>query len=63
MDVGDNGLPILAAQQLVEEDCRSDLVSATIQHLQPVADLAKETFKKFNIVTNKILVLLRVLFC
>jgi hypothetical protein len=62
MDVGDHGLPILAAQQLVEEDYRSDLASATIHHLQLVVDLVRETFKTFSIAMSKIHALLRVLF-
>jgi hypothetical protein len=63
MGVGEDGLPILAAQQLVEEDYRSDLASVTTQHLQPVADIARETFKKFNIAMSRVHALLKVLFC
>jgi hypothetical protein len=53
MAIGDSGLLILAAQQLVEEGYRSDLASATIQHLDPVVSLVREISKKFNTATNK----------
>jgi hypothetical protein len=39
MEIGDNGHHILAAQQLVEEDYRSDRVSVTILYLELVANL------------------------
>ena len=61
METGDNGLHILAAPQLVEEDFRSDLASATIRHLLVVGDLAKETSKQFSFAMSRILVHLEVI--
>jgi hypothetical protein len=62
MDIGDNGLHILAAQQLVEEVCRSDLVSVTIRHLDQMVDRVRGILKKSNTAMNKSLVFPKVIF-
>ncbi len=54
MEIGVSGLHTPAVLLPVEEDFRSDLASATTQHLELVVDLAEETSKQFSFVMSKV---------